>query len=184
MDLRRLGIGWLLLILGLSLLALPAGAEVKPGDNLSGLSFPAPMSPEDAKYLGVAADKPFKLGDINAPYLLLEVFATSCSHCFQQAPGMNKIHELIQKDPKLAGKVRLLAVGAGDNQFAVMMWKRQLQIPFPIVPDTDLQVTNKINILGTPTTILLEKGGKVLLAHAGAFEDANAFFKELQALIK
>lgn len=184
MQLKR-WLGYTGVLAGLVLLlSLPAQAQVKAGDSVGNLEFPAPLSGEDAKYLGVAPDKPFRLSDLNAPYLLLEAFATSCSHCFHQAPGLNKLFDLIQQDPKLAAKVRILGVGGGDNRFAIMMWKRQLQVPFPLLPDLDLKVINKLNILGTPTTILLDRQGKVLLAHAGVFEDVHGFFKEIQALVK
>ena len=177
---------WVTVIMALALIltAMPALGTVKDGDKLGDLDFPAPISPEDANYLGVAADKPFKLSQVKAPYVLIEAFATSCAHCYQQAVEMNKLYNLIGQDSKLNGKIKIVGVGGGDNQFGLTMWKKQLKVPFPLLPDTDTKTTRKLNILGTPTTILLDKNGNVLKAHTGAFESAEAFLKELSAKVK
>ena len=52
---------------------LPAAeAEPKIGLNIGSVSFSAPISAEDATYLGLAAPSAFTLKDINAPYVLIE----------------------------------------------------------------------------------------------------------------
>ncbi|MDD3580897.1 MAG: TlpA disulfide reductase family protein [Desulfobacca sp.] len=166
-------------------LAIPgAMAEVKVGDTLGNLQFSKPLTPEDQKYLGLAQDATFTLKEVNAPYVLLEAFGTNCSHCLAQAPKMNNLYNLMAQNPKLAGKVKFIAVGGGDNQFGVTMWRKQLKIPFPVLPDQDTSLTKKLNIPGTPTSMLLDKSGKVLWVHIGAFDSAETALSEINSAIK
>jgi len=54
----------------LSLLA--AEAEPKVGLNIGNVSFSAPITAEDATYLGLTGPTDFTLQDINSPYVLIE----------------------------------------------------------------------------------------------------------------
>jgi hypothetical protein len=49
-----------------------AESEPKAGMSIGNVSFSAPISAEDATYLGLAKPAPFTLSDIKAPYVLLE----------------------------------------------------------------------------------------------------------------
>ena len=49
-----------------------AEAEPKVGLNLGDVAFSAPITAEDAAYLGLAEAKAFTLKDINSPYVLIE----------------------------------------------------------------------------------------------------------------
>jgi thiol-disulfide isomerase/thioredoxin len=173
-----------ILLLLLSVAALPALGYVEAGNKLGDLEFPAPLAADDATYLGVPAGKPFKLSQIAAPYVLVEVFATGCSHCFTHAPHFNTLYGLINKDAATAGKVKVMGLASGDSPDNVATWKKTLKVPFALVPDSDSKTSGKINIMGTPTTILLNKKGDVLYAKAGAFPDVEAFLKDLKGAMK
>jgi hypothetical protein len=54
-----------------------ADTEPTVGTNLGNVSFSAPITPEDAKYLGLASPAPFHLSDIKAPYVLIESMNTT-----------------------------------------------------------------------------------------------------------
>jgi hypothetical protein len=49
-----------------------AEAEPKVGLNIGDVSFSAPITVEDATYLGLAGQTAFTLKDINSPYVLIE----------------------------------------------------------------------------------------------------------------
>jgi peroxiredoxin len=183
--LKKTSLGLLgIMVLLLSVAALPAMGYVEAGNKLGDLEFPAPLGPEDASYLGVAPGQPFKLSQMKAPYALVEVFATGCSHCFTHAPGMNTLSELINKDPKTAGKVKVIGLASTDSPGNVAAWKKQFKVPFALIPDPENKTTNPINIMGTPTTFLVDKNGNVLFAKPGAFPDPAAFLKEFSATMK
>ena len=167
-----------------SLTLAPAWAEVKEGAQLGNLQFPKLLEPNDAKYLGLSGTGPFTLSQVGAPYVVLEAFATSCPHCFHQAPIMNNVYNMVSQDAKLKDKVRFIAVAGGDNDTATTMWRKQLKIPFPVLADADLSLTKKLDIPGTPTTIVLDKSGKAVFVEIGAFESADEFMKHLKSKIK
>ncbi|MFP3866562.1 MAG: TlpA family protein disulfide reductase [Desulfobacteraceae bacterium] len=182
---RKIILSLLIALVGLyGLTASLAMAEVKVGDNLGNLPFSKPLTPEDQKYLGLAQDAAFTLKEVSAPYVFLEAFSTNCSHCFAQAPKLNNLYNLVGQNPQLAEKIKFIAIGGHDNQFAVTMWRKQLKIPFPVLPDLDGSLTKKLNIPGTPTSMLLDKSGKVLWLHIGAFESAETAFNEIKSAVK
>ncbi len=49
-----------------------AEAEPKVGLNIGNVSFSAPITAEDATYLGLAGPTNFTLQDIKSPYVLIE----------------------------------------------------------------------------------------------------------------
>ena len=58
-------------------------------------------------------------------------------------------------------------------------------MPFPLVPDPDWDIgVDLFHISGTPTTVLVDKSGKVLLVGDGVFDSAGAVFKKIKAKIK
>ncbi len=172
------------MVLLMTVAALPALGYVEAGNKMGDLEFPAPLSSEDASYLGVPAGQPFKLSQVSAPYVLVEVFGTGCPHCFTHAPAMNTLYGLINKDPKTAGKVKVIGLASGDSPANLTTWKKQLKVPFALIADPDSKTTGKLNIMGTPTTIFMNKNGDVLLAKPGAFSSPEAFLKDLIAAMK
>lgn len=54
-----------------------AESEPKVGMSIGNVSFSAPISAEDATYLGLAGPAAFKLSDIKAPYILIESMNTT-----------------------------------------------------------------------------------------------------------
>ncbi len=46
------------------------------------------------------------------------------------------------------------------------------------------QVFNALKLPGTPVHLIVDPEGKVYWVHIGAFEDAEAVFKEIKAALK
>ena len=66
---------------------LAPAAAVQQGKSYGDLCFPQIGSEADQKYLGVKGSGSFRLDQIEAPYLVLEVMRTSCPHCQKEAGG-------------------------------------------------------------------------------------------------
>ena len=100
MDRKKLMVlVWCLaLVFSFCAVALAAEPEPKVGQSVGNLTFPQPLSDEDAKYLGLAKRNVFALQDIKSPYVLVEQFKTSCPHCMAQAPVLNKLYAMVQED--------------------------------------------------------------------------------------
>jgi len=178
-----LGICLALVLLGLAP-AMAAEKEPVVGYNAGNVPFSAPLTPEDQAYLGLAKPGDFTLKDIKAPYVLVESFNTTCPHCMHQAPIMNKLYELVQKEAQLKDKLKFLAAGQGNDENAVKMWKAFHKIPFPVVPDKDSKLGKALNFTPYPVSVVLDKTGKVVWVHIGTFESAEDALKDIKKVVK
>jgi len=70
-------VGCLALIFLFCAAALAAEAEPQLGQSVGNAKFPKPISPEDAKYLGLDKVAEFTLKNIKAPYVLVEQMNTA-----------------------------------------------------------------------------------------------------------
>ena len=172
------------LILVFCAAALGAEAEPQVGQVLGSVKFKAPMSPEDAKYLGLAKPEAFTIKDVKAPFVLVEQFNTSCPHCMHQAPFLNSVYNLVQQDAKLKDKVKFMAVGQGNDEMAMKMWKAVQKAPFPLIQDPDSSLGKALNFSPYPVTFIVDKAGKILWVHIGAFDNAEEIVKEIQKVVK
>jgi hypothetical protein len=101
-----------------------------------------------------------------------------------QAPVVNRLYNLVAQSD-LKDKVKFIAVGESDNASTLRHFKATHKVPFPMVPDPDWEIgVNAFHIDGTPTTVVLDQHGKVVLRESGYFDNASQIFKKLKAKIK
>ncbi len=165
-------------------IAVAAEKEPVVGYNAGNVQFSAPLSAEDASYLGLANPAPFTLKDIKADYALVESFNTTCPHCMAQAPVLNKLYEMVQNDPQLKNKLKFISVGQANDANAVKMWKAFHKVPFPVLPDKDSKLGKALNFSPYPVSTVMDKSGKVVWVHVGSFESADEAFKEIKKVVK
>ena len=189
------------IILGMSLLFLtssfaPAGAKEKgriitAGDFFPEFSFPMTLSRGDIEYLGLPTKflglmkgEAFSLKDIKADLIVAEYMNRYCFSCQLQAPVLNQVFETVGKDPQLQGKVKFLAIGAGNNQTEVDSFKAEKKVPFPIISDPKFLAYEAVGDPGaTPFTLFLRKtdtGLIVTRAKIGLTKDPEAILKEIR----
>jgi peroxiredoxin len=170
----------------LGAVSLAGAVEKEPvvGQSVGIAKFKAPITEEDAKYLGLAKAAPFSLADVKAPYVLVEQFSTTCPHCIAQAPGMNALFNKVQADPQLKDKLKFIAAGQGDEEMKMKMWKAFHKVPFALVPDPDNSFGKAMNFTPYPVTVVLDKTGKILFVHIGSFESADEVFSKIKAVVK
>jgi thiol-disulfide isomerase/thioredoxin len=154
------------------------------GHNAGNVQFSAPGSTEEATYLGLAGPAAFTLKDIKADFVLVESFNTTCPHCLQQAPILNKLYELVQRDAQLKNKLKFLSVGQGNDLNAVKMWKAFHKIPFPVLPDPESKLGKALNFSPYPVSLVLDKSGKVVWVHVGTFESADEALRDIKKVVK
>jgi thiol-disulfide isomerase/thioredoxin len=174
----------LVLVLSLRIAALAAEPEPKVGQSVGNLTFPKPLSDKDAKYLGLAKRDAFSLQAIKSPYVLVEQFNTNCPHCLAQAPVLNNLYTMVQQDAALKSKLKFLAMGQNNDENAVKRWKAFHKVPFPVLPDTISTFGKALNFSAYPVTVVLDRSGKILFVHIGAFENAGEVLKGIKAVVK
>ncbi|MGO9020555.1 MAG: peroxiredoxin family protein [Syntrophobacteraceae bacterium] len=153
-----------------------------PGEEGSPVKFtlPAPDSEQTQAYLGLDAMSPFKVSDIRAKIVVIELMSARCPHCQANAHIMNDIYKTIQADPGLAD-VKVIAIAIADDKTGVETFKKQFKTPFPILLDENREISRSMGVRGTPTTMVVSTGdAKVLFTQAGDIPDSDSFVKQVK----
>jgi len=144
---------------------------ITPGDFFPEFSFPMTLSKSDVEYLGIpqkffglVKGDTFTLKDVKADLMVVEFLNKYCFSCQLQAPVMNQVFSMVEKDPQLKGKVKFLGIAAGNNQREADSFRAEKQIPFPIIPDSKFLAYEAIGDPGAaPFTIFIRKADSGLL---------------------
>ena len=145
------------------------------------IPLPKPSSAEDAAYLGLAeSTDTFRMDQIKAGVLVVEVFDMYCRFCQGMAPKVDEVYELNLRSG-FASEVKMIGIGRMNTALEVATFKEKYQVQFPLFPDNDLSITRALGAQdeGTPHFIVIkiESGDRVKVVHTstGAFEDPKAF---------
>lgn len=174
----------MMLSLALSPRGYASGDIPGPGDVFPDLTLPVPKEVSERGYLGVSEGDPFQLSQVKAEILIIEVFSMYCPHCQREAEDVNKLYELIENDPQLRGRIKLIGIGAGNTPFEVNVFREKYQVPFPLFADADFSLYNSFGKVRTPYFfgIRLKTGGRpprVFYAKVGGLKGAQRFLKEI-----
>ena len=154
------------------------------GKTLGEIAFEAPSSKTDRQYLGISDRLSMKLSEIRADALIIEIFNMYCHYCQAEAPNVNKLYQIIQRDPKLHGKVKLIGIGAGNTPYEVRLFKKKFRVPFPMLADplAEIRKTSKSEFR-TPTFITAGRntgrGFKIIDVHVGRLGDPKRYLDSL-----
>jgi len=101
-----------------------------------------------------------------------------------QAPVLNELYNKANQDPALKGKLKFMGVGKDNDDMAMKMWKAFHKVPFPMIADPGGMFAKALNFSAYPVTMVLDKSGKIVWVHVGAFNDAEEALKGIKAVIK
>lgn len=150
-----------------------------------GFSLPAPENDVHKKYLGLSDDTRFFIGQIKAEFVIIEIFSMYCPVCQREAEDVNTMFRLIQSNPALKEKVKLIGIGAGNSPFEVTFFKEKYAIDFPLFSDPDFSIHKRIGEVRTPHFFGLRLQGNnqftIFYSQAGEISDPDLF---LQTLLK
>ena len=97
---------------------------------------------------------------------------------------LNNLYNLAKQDATLKDKLKFLAVGKDDNAIKMKMWKAFHKVPFPLLADPNGTFAKALNFPNYPVTMVLDKSGKIVWVHVGAFDNAEEALKGIQAVVK
>lgn len=133
---------------------------------LSTLTSPAAMpaigSPAPDFTLRSSAGKNLKLSEYRGQVVMINFWATWCAPCRQEMPLLNRIHEKYSK----AG-FKLLGVNIDDNAGNAQAMAAKLGVTFPVLFDAEKRVSRLYDVDGMPSTVLIDRDGKVRYIHRG-----------------
>jgi len=154
------------------------------GGTFPQVEFAIPSNPEHVRYLNLAEDSGvFILSQIGAQVVIVEIFSMYCPHCQREAPTLNNMFRRIEASPGLAGKVKLIGIGAGNSAFEVDFFRKEYDIPFPLFPDGDFQLHKLLGEVRTPyffgLAIQPEAQPRVFFSQLGGARDAGKLLDDL-----
>lgn len=155
----------------------------KKGDSFPPIRLPVPKDPVDRGYLGLSGEGPFEIGKINTRILVVEVYSMYCTVCQKIAPELNEMFHLVEGDPQLRGRIKIIGIGAGDSPYEVEVYRKTHKTPFPLFPDRDFTIHKAIGEVRAPYffAVRIREDGtpEVIYSEAGSFGDTRSFLDAL-----
>jgi len=155
-----------------------SAAEPAVGKPLPDFVLAAPKDSAARGYLGIAGGSSFRIADIKAQAVVIEIFSMYCPYCQKDAPLVNELYRKIEGGPH-KGKIKIVGIGVGNSAFEVETFRKKYAIPFPLFPDGDFALHRLLGELRTPYFIVvrLSPGAvpQVVYAKLGGFEQVDPF---------
>lgn len=157
----------------------------KKGGVLPLINLPIPKDAADKSYLGLSGAGSFKVSQVKAKVVVIEIFSMYCPYCQKEAANVNDLYNIIEKEQKLKGKIKIIGIGAGNTLYEVDIFKKTYNIPFPLFADEDFTIHKALGEVRTPYFIVIniKKDGshKVIYSELGGIKEPRQF---LETIIK
>lgn len=183
--------GFVSIIAALFILAATASvaASTEPppvGGFFPEVKLPTPADSGDIKYLGISGAGTFSVDQIKAQAVVIQIFSMYCPYCQKDAPNVNRLFGLMENNPELKGKIKIIGIGAGNTPFEVATFKKKYKVEFPLIPDGDFKIYKVIGEVRTPYFIVVKlsnpKKLEVVYSRLGAHENVETFLTEIVKL--
>jgi thiol-disulfide isomerase/thioredoxin len=158
-------------------------ADLPPvkGAALPPITLPAPEDPDEKEYLGLSGGRFFSISQIKAEVVIIEIFSLYCTKCQKIAPEVDKLYYLIESNPDLKNKIKLIGIGAGNSHYEVDVFKKTFHTPFPLFLDDDFTIHKALGDVRTPyfIAVKISQNGtdEVIYSELDRFEEAQVFLK-------
>ena len=153
---------------------LLACAAVVPRPRSS--SRPAPPTSRCAAWLVPTCGLQEQRGQV----VLVNFWATWCGPCRQEMPHLNRLY-----DKYRASGFVLLGVNIDDDPRVAADLAAKLGLRFPVLLDTDKQVSRAYDMSAMPATLLIDRDGRVRHIHRGYRDGVERTYEEqVRSLLK
>ena len=161
-------------------------ASEKPtitSDVLASIELLVPQDQSAKNYLGLTEGESFTISQIETQVVIIEIFNMYCNNCQNEAPRVNELYQVVNKDQNLKGTIKMIGIGVGNTPLEVEVFRKTYGVPFPMFPDEDYSIHKAIGEVRTPyfigVKINADKSLSVFHAKEGGFQDATQFLKQL-----
>lgn len=130
--------------------------------------------------LHAADGRNVRLGELRGQVVLVNFWATWCSPCREEMPQLDKLYQ------KYHGSgFTLLGVSVDDDANNAQAVARRLGVTFPVLLDTDKQVSKLYDLATMPSTVLIDRDGRVRYLNRGYHAGVQATYDEqIRTLLK
>jgi len=169
-----------------AVLPLEAASPPAVGGPLPDFSLPMPKERADKTYLDISGSffsGTFKIPQIKANVVIIEIFSMYCPYCQAEAPNVNSLFNKIESNPALKGKIKLVGIGIGNSDYEVGVFKKKYNVAFPLFPDGDFKIHKLMGEVRTPYFIGVrinpDGSHQVFYSKLGAFEGVDQFLNQM-----
>jgi peroxiredoxin len=121
-----------------------------------------------------------RLAEQRGRVVMINFWATWCGPCRQEMPELAKLYDKY----KSSGFV-LMGVNVDDDTKNAVALAEKLGVKFPVLLDTDKTVSKAYDLSTMPSTVIIDRDGKVRFVHRGyltGYEDT--YDKQIRELLK
>jgi peroxiredoxin len=121
-----------------------------------------------------------KLSELRGEVVMINFWASWCAPCRQEMPLL----EALYKKYSDLGFV-LLGVNVEEDSTQANQLLKEIPVTFPILYDNRNEVTKLYNVVAMPSTMLVDRDGKMRFLHRGYLPgDEEEYAKQVKALIR
>lgn len=123
-----------------------------------------------------------RLKSLRGKVIFLNVWATWCGPCREEMPSMETLYEDFKNNRDFV----MLAVSQDrKGRQAVVPYVEKNGYHFRVLLDPDNQVSDAYNVSGVPETFIIDRTGRIVAHHMGAFDWSRGDVKDaLRELIE
>ena len=146
------GLAVIVTLLWVASAATAASSPPVVGGTLPDIKLPIPKDSAGKNYLdlGFFGFGTFKIPEIKAKLVIIEIFSMYCPYCQGEAPNVNQLYAKIDDNPSLKGKIKIIGIGAGNTSYEVGTFKKKYNVPFPLFADGDYVIHKMVGEVRTP----------------------------------
>ncbi len=139
---------------------------------------PAPVAPDFT--LRSADGRNVRLDELRGQVVLVNFWATWCGPCREEMPRLDALYAKYRK----SGFV-LLAVNIDDDPKVALATAAKLGVSFPVLLDTDKKVSKQYELSTMPSTVVVDRDGKLRYTHHGYRAGVEAEYdQQIRGLLK
>jgi thiol-disulfide isomerase/thioredoxin len=111
--------------------------------------------------LSDASGRRVRLGDFRGRAVLLNFWASWCTPCEMEMPGLERLHR------RVGGRLAVLAVNFGEAAERVRVFGERHALTFPMLLDRRGEVFARYAVRALPFTLLLDRDGRPVAVAEG-----------------
>src|ERR1700752_5154748 len=120
------------------------------------------------------------LAQYKGQVVMINFWASWCGPCRQEMPLLESIYKKYNRMG-----FTMLGVNVEPDSNAANDWLQATPVSFPILYDRDSKVSKLYDVAGMPSTVIIDRGGKLRVLHRGYKPgDENEYLDSIRALIR
>lgn len=121
---------------------------------------------------------PNKLSALTGQVVYLDFWASWCKPCRKSFPWMNQIQQ------QYAGQgLQIIAINLDTEKALAQAFLDKVPAYIPIVYDPEGKIASEYQLLGMPSSYLIDKKGKIRFSHKGFFTRAQPLYEQELVLL-